>query len=92
MPIDMEGKCPLALMGMSETDKLLHEIDAFLRERNMAETTFGRKAVNDGKLVARLRAGSSVTLKTASQIKAFIASASKAAADTERPPVQGAAA
>ncbi len=37
--------------------KLLDEIDAFLAGVKMSETTFGRKAVNDGKFVPRLRAG-----------------------------------
>lgn len=60
---------------MGETQKLLSEIEAFLRSAGVAESTFGRKAVNDGKLLARLRAGSSVTLEKASQIRRFIAEA-----------------
>ena len=38
----------------------------------MAESTFGRLAVNDGKLCARLRSGKDVTLETANKIKSFI--------------------
>lgn len=38
-------------------ERLLEQIDAFLANSKMAETTFGRKAVNDGKFVARLRSG-----------------------------------
>ena len=38
----------------------------------MAESTFGRQAVNDGKLCARLRAGKNVTLETAEKIRAYI--------------------
>lgn len=75
MPIDMEGKCPLSLSVMSETQKLLHEIEAFLQTAGMAETTFGRKAVNDGKLIQRLRGGGSVTLEKASDIRRFISQA-----------------
>lgn len=60
---------------MSDTEKLLHDIDAFLRETGMAPSTFGRKAVNDGKLVDRLNTGGSVTLRTASRIRAFLAAA-----------------
>ena len=60
---------------MVETHKLVGEIDAFLTRSGMAATTFGRKAVNDGKLVARLQAGGSVTLEKASQIRRFIATA-----------------
>jgi len=60
---------------MTEREKLLQEIDGFLATAGMAESTFGRKAVNDGKLVARLRAGSTVTLDTASKVRACIATA-----------------
>ncbi|BBF93352.1 hypothetical protein [Blastochloris tepida] len=58
---------------MSETQKLLREIEEFVRVSPMSETTFGRKAVNDGKLVPRLRAGGSVTLEKAADIRRFIA-------------------
>jgi hypothetical protein len=57
---------------MVETSKLVQEIEAFLARAGMAETTFGRKAVNDGKLVPRLRAGGSVTLEKAAQIRRFV--------------------
>ncbi|HEY8518548.1 MAG TPA: hypothetical protein VIN61_00590 [Gammaproteobacteria bacterium] len=39
----------------------------------MAESTFGRQAVNDGKLCGRLRSGKGVTLETAEKIRSFIA-------------------
>lgn len=55
---------------------LLAEIEAFLAERRMAESTFGRLAVNDGKLVRRLRAGSNMTLATVEKVRGFIASSS----------------
>ena len=45
-------------------DDLLRGISQFCRETGIAETTFGRLAVNDGKLVERLRAGTVVTDKT----------------------------
>ena len=64
---------------MTERERLLQEIDGFLATAGMAESTFGRKAVNDGKLVARLRAGSTVTLDTASKVRACIATARAAA-------------
>lgn len=38
----------------------------------MADTTFGLKAVNDGKLVFRLRAGKSITLSTLERIEQFM--------------------
>ncbi|GGC70519.1 hypothetical protein [Chelatococcus reniformis] len=62
---------------MRETNKLLLEIDAYLRMSGMAESTFGKKAVNDGKLVQRLRSSGSVTLEKAAQIRAFIAREAK---------------
>src|SRR5690242_10925357 len=39
----------------------------------MAESTFGRLAVNDGKLVSRLRLGGRVTTDTVDRVRAFIA-------------------
>ena len=39
----------------------------------MAESTFGRLAVNDGKLVNRLRLGGRVTTDTVDRVRAFIA-------------------
>ena len=58
---------------MSETEKLLREIEAFLKSAKISATTFGRKTVNDGKLVPRLRSGGSVTLDKAAHIRRCIA-------------------
>lgn len=71
---------------MDTRDQILAEIEALLRRTEMAETTFGRKAVNDGKFVARLRAGGGLTTRTADQVRAFIADQKaklKAAESTE---------
>ena len=38
-------------------DQILQEISEFCRRRGLAESTFGRRAVNDGKLANRLRNG-----------------------------------
>lgn len=51
---------------------LLTEIDVFLSARPMAETTFGRLAVNDGKFVSRLRKGGNITFATADRVRGFI--------------------
>ena len=56
---------------MSET--LLRDIAAFCRRARMAESTFGRLAVNDGKLVSRLRLGGRVTTDTVDRVHSFIA-------------------
>jgi SAM-dependent methyltransferase len=55
---------------VSET--LLHDIAAFCRRARMAESTFGRLAVNDGKLVSRLRIGGRVTTDTVDRVRAFM--------------------
>ncbi len=60
-------------MGMSETQALLRDIERFIATHKMAPSTFGRKAVNDGKLVSRLRSGGSITLATAADIQKFLA-------------------
>jgi len=53
-------------------DSLLGEIESFCRLTGIAESTFGRQAVNDGKLCVRLRNGKDVTLDTAAKIRGFI--------------------
>ncbi len=59
---------------MSATNKaLLGEIEAFLAETGLTPTKFGVAAVNDGHLVANLRRGNSVTLKTADRVRTHIA-------------------
>jgi hypothetical protein len=56
----------------SSADSLLAEIEAFCRRSGIAESTFGRQSVNDGKLCVRLRNGKDVTLETAAKIRDFI--------------------
>jgi len=51
---------------------LLAEIEAFLAETGLRPTKFGLSSVNDGHLVANLRQGNSVTLKTADRVRAFM--------------------
>lgn len=51
---------------------LLDEIGRFCRRIGVAETTFGRLAVNDGKLVGRLRFGSGIRPKTRDRISKFM--------------------
>ena len=57
---------------MSLPTDLLLEIDNFLRNSGIAESTFGRKVANDGKLVARLRSGKGITTKTIEKVQNFI--------------------
>jgi hypothetical protein len=55
------------------SDALLRDIAEYCRSAGIAESTFGRLAVNDGKLVGRLRLGGRVTTDTVERVRAFIA-------------------
>ena len=54
------------------TEALLAEIEAFLARSGLTPTKFGIAAVNDGHLVANLRQGHSITLKTADKVRAYM--------------------
>jgi phosphopantothenoylcysteine decarboxylase/phosphopantothenate--cysteine ligase len=65
---------PIIAIDMNGAAKtLLAEIEAFLARTGATPTKFGVAAVNDGHLVANLRKGNSVTLKTADKVRAYIA-------------------
>jgi len=53
--------------------ELLQEISDYCRQTGLAESTFGRRAVNDGKLAARLRNGGRITTDTLDRIHGFMA-------------------
>ncbi|MEE2745667.1 MAG: hypothetical protein VX617_02175 [Pseudomonadota bacterium] len=57
---------------MKQIDSLISEIEEFCHTNDVAESTFGRLAVNDGKFVARLRAGKGVTIRTVEKVRNFI--------------------
>lgn len=57
---------------MLETNDIISEIQGFCRANNLAESTFGRLAVGNSKLMNRLRDGKGVTLKTARRIQEYI--------------------
>src|ERR1051326_8318271 len=52
--------------------ELLQEIADYCRQTGLAESTFGRRAVNDGKLAARLRNGGRITTDTLDRIQDFM--------------------
>src|SRR5258706_1678898 len=52
---------------------LLDSIADFCRRQGIAESTFGRRAVNDGKFVARLRDGARITPETLERVSSFLA-------------------
>jgi hypothetical protein len=54
-------------------EQILQEITEFCRARGLAESTFGRRAVNDGKLAGRLRNGGRITTETLERIRGFMA-------------------
>jgi hypothetical protein len=66
---------------MYDVEALLEEIEIYCQTHAMAESTFGRMAVNDGKFVGRLRDGSGVTSKTMTRVRAFITSGNEALDD-----------
>src|SRR5438309_7981824 len=65
--------------------ELLQGISDYCRHSGLAESTFGRRAVNDGKLAARLRNGGRITTDTLDRIRSFMAHNSTAT--TARPTI-----
>nr|WP_314075041.1 hypothetical protein [uncultured Roseococcus sp.] len=70
---------------MDTPAELLSDIEIFLAERNMAHTTFGLLAVNDGKFVARLRERLNITSRTSAKVRAFLDLARAAPTEPPRP-------
>jgi len=60
-------------MAMTDAETLLTQIDDACRRLKIAQTTFGRHAVNDGKFVSRLQQGGRVTVQTVDRVHQFIA-------------------
>ncbi len=68
-----------------ETAILLTRIEAYCLAKNVSASTFGRRAVNDGKLVGRLRAGKTITLQTFSRVNDFLSAEDDGAKAASRP-------
>lgn len=62
---------------------LVGEIETYCREAGIAETTFGRIVVNDGKFVGRLREGKGVTAATVERVRRFLDENGAASSDPE---------
>ena len=60
---------------MTATSHLLSRVADHCSRTGIAETTFGLRVANDGKIIPRLRAGGSITLKTLEKIEAFLSTA-----------------
>lgn len=61
---------------MQTIGSIISRIEAHCASRGIAESTFGRLVVNDGKFVARLRAGGSMTIKTLERIETALSTPS----------------
>ena len=59
---------------MTQPNVLLAEIESYLSHSGEAASTFGFKAVNDGKFVARLRSGARAWPETVQRVRDYIAS------------------
>ncbi|MDW8469663.1 MAG: hypothetical protein RML56_12505 [Burkholderiales bacterium] len=59
-------------MQLAQPSSLLETIAEFCRRNRLAESTFGRRVVNDGKFVARLRDGARVTPETLQRVVAYL--------------------
>src|ERR1017187_3542519 len=70
-PSEPAGETPPRTRCMNEI--ILQEISEFCRQRGLAKSTFGRRAVNDGKLASRLRNGGRITTDTLERIRSFMA-------------------
>jgi hypothetical protein len=57
---------------MDEVESLIRDIERFCHDEGVAESTFGRRAVNDGKLLSRLRSDRGVTTRTIARVRAFL--------------------
>jgi hypothetical protein len=71
-----------------EAERLLREITDYCRKTGVAESTFGRLAVNDGKFVNRLRDGGRITTTTFDRVRSFIAGGAADATPVLETPVR----
>lgn len=74
---------------MTDAETLLAQIEDACRRLKIAQTTFGRQAVNDGKFVNRLQQGGRVTLQTVDRVHRFIAEQGGPSACTLRSAIIG---
>lgn len=65
---------PLGAPTASPITALLNDINVFCRTHGVAESTFGRLAVNDGKFVSRLRDGGRLRAETLDRVREFMRS------------------
>src|SRR5258707_7059283 len=63
---------PAQALNAMKNDQILSQISEFCRRADMAESTFGRRAANDGKLVQRLPERKRITIDTLDRIQSYI--------------------
>jgi len=68
-----------------DAQTLLQEISDYCRRIGMAESTFGRLAVNDGKFVNRLKYGGRITTETLARVRNYIAQHAPHGSDSGKP-------
>ena len=73
---------------MDDQDRLIQEIESYCKVAGIAESTFGRQAVNDGKFVGRLRDGKGVTTTTVAKVRRFLTDREEALIWTQAAPPQ----
>ena len=56
----------------NQANTLLSDIENFIARHGMAESTFGRNAIGDWKLISTLRAGRDLRTSTVERIRAFM--------------------
>src|SRR3989304_7256642 len=59
--------------AVMQAETLLRDITEYCRRTGVAEATFGRLGVNDGKFVNRLRDGGKITTTTYERVRSFMA-------------------
>ena len=80
------GKHRRSETGSITSSQVLGEIRDYCRATKTAESTFGRLAVNDGKLVSRLRDGANITTETLDKVRAFLVTHRPAPSELETTP------
>lgn len=68
------------------TDELIREIESYAAERDLSPATVVSRAVSNGRLFGRLKAGYGCTLKTAERIRDYIRSNSTASVPSTSSP------
>jgi hypothetical protein len=77
----------MLVFEMSNQD-ILKDVDGFLEKTGMAESTLGRKALNDGKAITRLRAGKRMWPETIDKLREFMTAESQRPVSPEPEPLR----